>query len=470
MELTVFGLLSVRRIACLRLARSTGGKTKFRGISERGIDMAANFSSTLQGPAIPSPGSSVCASRSPGLSIVILTQQISHYHAARYRAVTRMFDRVTVIASMNDAEFRELICSDFSQINTVVLFTCKDEYFVALANGRLWSATHAALDCVRPNVVAVAGWSSPESLAAIDWAYRNDARVVMMSESQQQDGPRYRLREWVKSRLVRLCHAALVGGTRHRDYVVKLGMPRQRVFLGYDVVDNAHFTNGSDLARVDASNARSAHELPTRYILASARFMPKKNLERLVEAFARALSLTSAPHSLVVMGDGSGRAALENSVSAAGLRDRVRLPGFKSYDALPLFYGLAEAFVHVSITEQWGLVINEAAAAGLPLIVSHRCGAAPELVNHGANGYFVDPLDVEDIARRLASVMLASEGVLREMGTESRRIVAAWGLQRFAEGLHKACETAMSSESRIPTLWDKALIKTLSRRLISTVS
>ncbi len=71
------------------------------------------------------------------------------------------------------------------------------------------------------------------------------------------------------------------------------------------------------------------------------------------------------------------------------------LPGFKPYDELPVYYALANAFVHASTSEQWGLVVNEAIATGLPVIVSNRCGCAPELVN--GNGFTFDPTNEDEL-------------------------------------------------------------------------
>ena len=71
----------------------------------------------------------------------------------------------------------------------------------------------------------------------------------MMSESQQQDGFRNGLREKVKSRIINSCDAALVGGQRQRDYIMQLGMPHDRVFHGYDAVDNRYFVEGANRAR-----------------------------------------------------------------------------------------------------------------------------------------------------------------------------------------------------------------------------
>lgn len=292
----------------------------------------------------------------------------------------------------------------------------------------------------------------------------------MMSASQEHDATRLGLREAIKSRVVGACDAALVGGRLQHDYIVQLGMPRERVFLGYDAVDNRHFSNGADRARSDAASLRRLHGLPERYILASARFIPKKNLDKLVTAFARALEITPAPHHLVILGDGPGRAGLQAAIASADLGSRVVLAGFKDYESLPAFYGLADAFVHVSLAEQWGLVINEATAAGLPLVVSNVCGAAAELIEPGNNGVLVDPKDVEGMAHALQHIMTLSDAEREAMGQASRRIVADWGTERFADGLRKASEAAFDApRCRLSTL-DRLLMHNLARHYISSVS
>jgi 1,2-diacylglycerol 3-alpha-glucosyltransferase len=403
-------------------------------------------------------------------SIAIFAQQIGHYHAARYRTAERVFERLTVISAMNAADFQEFFSRDVSTLRTIRLFDGRDSYMDAVRRGQVPRAVYSALDSLKPSLVAVAGWSFPESLSAIVWAHASGARTIMMSESQEQDAPRLSLREAIKSRVVSACDAALVGGRRQRDYIVHLGMPRERVFLGYDAVDNYHFSNGADLARADAANLRHLHGLPERYVLASARFIPKKNLEKLVTAFARVLELAPTPHHLVILGDGPGRAVLEAAIVSAGLCSRVVLAGFKDYESLPAFYGLADAFVHVSLAEQWGLVINEAAAAGLPLVVSSVCGAAAELIEPGNNGILVNPNDIDDMARALHLIMTLSDAERETMGQASRRIVADWGIERFAAGLREASGAALDArQCRVSTL-DRLLMRTLARHYISNVS
>ena len=403
-------------------------------------------------------------------SLIIFTHQVSHYHLARYRAAVSKFKKLTVISATNDADFSEFLAGDASEIEIIRLFNDKKSYLRAVRSGELRRTIYARLDEISPDVVAVAGWSFAESLSAIGWTRRRGARVIMMSESQSIDGRRWRPREALKSRIVKACDLALVGGSRQRDYIVGLGMPEAHVFLGYDAVDNDHFAIGAEHARAQAALFRRRLGLPDRYILASARFITKKNLVRLIEAFERAIRTTTAPHSLVVLGGGPDHSLIEASIVSSGLSDRILLAGFKDYDTLPLFYGLAEAFAHVSFAEQWGLVINEAAAAGLPLVVSRTCGAAAELVVEGKNGYLVDPEDVEDIASRLGIIMTATEEERVAMGSNSRKFVREWGPGRFAYGLQCAANVARVRSARELTTWDGAVIYLLSHFSLQSVS
>lgn len=406
--------------------------------------------------------------------VAIFTQQISNYHAARYRAAATEFSRVTVVSVLNAAEFNEFMAMDRQDSNeyygVLRVFEGQADYAAAIADGRLWRRVNEVLNELRPDAIAVAGWSFPESLAAISWAHSARVPVVVMSASQAGDAERSRIREWVKGRVVQACDAALVASERHCQYAVALGLPRHKVSLGYDAVDNLHFAEGADAARRSRADVRDAENLPERYILASGRFIAKKNFPRLVSAFAKALADKDSGHSLVILGDGTERAAIEHAITEHALGHRVLLPGYRSYHLLPKYYGLADGFVHVSLVEQWGLVINEAAACALPLIVSDRCGAASTLVQPGRNGWIVNVSDASSLARALGELMELSSSQREEMGRVSRKLVGDWGPGRFASGLVDAVRAAMLEERRALHPIDRLLFRLIARLQISTVN
>jgi 1,2-diacylglycerol 3-alpha-glucosyltransferase len=323
-----------------------------------------------------------------------------------------------------------------------------------------------ALKTVRPDVLFIPGWSSTAALAALRWGTLNRVPVVVMSESTVRDERRTWWKEWLKRRILRLCSAALVGGTAQADYMARLGVPRDRVFAGYDAIDNRYFADHTNGIRQRLEESRTRLQLPKSFFLASARFIQRKNLPRLLLAYAqyRALSL-EPPWDLVLLGDGALRQELLSQRSTLGLKDHVQMPGFKPYEDLPAYYGLAHVFVHASISEPWGLVINEAMASGLPVLVSNRCGCAMDLVEEGINGFTFDPFNVEQLSSLMLRVASSPLSRLSEMGSESRRIVAAWGPERFAAALNAAARmTVKAGPRRRDLLYDVFLWPLLRRR------
>ncbi|MCS4047506.1 glycosyltransferase involved in cell wall biosynthesis [Salinibacter ruber] len=278
-----------------------------------------------------------------------------------------------------------------------------------------------------------------------------------MSESTGHDFERSWWRERAKKRIVSHFAAGLVGGTPHRAYLRELGVSKDSIFTGYDVVDNEHFAAGAEVVRNSGQNSRDQHSLPDQYFLASGRFVPKKNFPRLIKAFAHyRRRVSSEGWDLVLLGEGPERDAIEETIDTEDVRESVHLPGFKQYGELPSYYGLAGAFVHASTREQWGLVVNEAMAAGLPVLVSDRCGCAPDLVDEGRNGFTFDPYDPSDLAGYMHRI--AHRDVDREkMGVTSRDIITNWGPERFATGLREAAETALHAGPPSRSLFDRLL-------------
>jgi glycosyltransferase involved in cell wall biosynthesis len=330
---------------------------------------------------------------------------------------------------------------------------------------RLAQQIQEALWRLRPEVLCVNGWADITAFAGIDWAIRAGVRTVLMSESTAYDMRRLWWREAVKRRIAARSSAALAGGGPQRAYLHVLGLAEEVIFTGYDAVDNAYFAERTAAARQMADVERKRLGLPQRFFLASGRFVAKKNLLRLVRSYARyRRSAGEDAWSLVLLGDGELRPRLQTEVHALGLGSAVQMPGFKPYRELPAYYALAGAFVHASTTEQWGLVVNEAMASGLPVLVSDRCGCAPDLVRDHLNGFTFDPWDVEGLARRMRQISAMSDERRGAMGRASQQIIADWGPERFADGLTQAVRLAMSRPPPRASWFDRALLWALARR------
>jgi glycosyltransferase involved in cell wall biosynthesis len=285
----------------------------------------------------------------------------------------------------------------------------------------------------------------------------------------------------MKRRVVGLCSAGLAGGTPQADYLTELGLPADHVFVGYDVVDNGYFQGKAAEARRQRAEVRRKYALPENYFVACSRFGEKKNIPWLIEAYgsyrekaemlkAEGTSPQPSPQSgegatpwdLVLLGDGEKRADIEAAILRRGVAESVHLAGATSYGDIPAYYALAGAFVHASTTEQWGLVVNEAMASGLPVLVSNRCGCAADLVQEGVNGFTFDPYNVEELAQLMLKLSTLNSQ-LSDMGAASRRIIADWGPERFASGLKTAVDKALEVGPIRPTFLQRAILELLLR-------
>jgi len=364
------------------------------------------------------------------------------------------------VAGKSDTYAWKKVSEDDSFLR-VTLFPETDS--ASVSPSEIEEAVHAELDRIQPDAVAVPGWSYPGALTALRWCGQRRTPAVTMAASARRDFTRRWWKEQVKKRVVRHFSAGLVGGARHEAYLQELGISADRVFLGYDVVDNNHFCEGAQRARAEEDARREQFSLPDRYFLSVSRFVPKKNLPRLIMAYARyRRRAPNPPWDLVLVGEGPERSSIEREIRE-GIQEHVHLPGFKPYEELPIYYGLADAFVHASTREQWGLVVNEAMAAGLPVLVSEQCGCAPDLVVEGSNGYTFDPDGVSELARLLRRVA-HSDTDRKQMGRASQRIIDRHGPDRFAVGLKRAVETALEGGAPPDSALDRLLMKALIYR------
>lgn len=290
----------------------------------------------------------------------------------------------------------------------------------------------AALDRLQPDAVLISSYSFPDARACLWWCRRHHRTAVVVTDTKEDDAARSPWRERIKSVLVRQFDAAFLSGTPHRAYFEKLGFPPDRIFLGCSVVDNTYFEQAAGQAR---SKPEAYRHLPglenaTPFFLCSSRFIQRKNLDGLLRAYHRYRQQIGTPWRLVLLGDGPERATLEAFIEREHVQG-VTLAGFRQIEDLPAYYGLAGAYVHPARAEQWGLVVNEAMAAGLPVLVSERTGCAYDLVVDGENGYRFDP-DAPDQLAELMVHMTHPEADLETMGRRSREIIAQWSLERYA--------------------------------------
>ncbi|TKB90562.1 MAG: glycosyltransferase family 4 protein [Nitrospira sp.] len=304
------------------------------------------------------------------------------------------------------------------------------------------------LNALDPAAVVISGYFYSGMRAAARWTRQRKRLSIYIGDSQWGDRRRNPVKEWVKGWWARRHYdAAFAAGERAAAYLQKMGFPREKIWTGFDVVDNQVFSAGAAVARQDAAALRGRLNLPERFFLFVGRFSPEKNLPRLVEAYASyRRTAKSDAWGLILVGGGPQEKLLQQQVQGI---PGVVFAGSHRADQLGLYYGLASCLILPSVSETWGLVVNEAMAAGLPVIVSHRCGCVAELVRHGLNGYVVDPFDSEGMAQ-VMTVMSSTLVDIASMGEISRRIMALYTPETWAKSLADCIDrTAASCRQRV---------------------
>lgn len=301
----------------------------------------------------------------------------------------------------------------------------------------IWLALREA----RPDCVVISGWSTFASQVAVAWCRVLGVPYVLLVESHDagpKAGWRRRIKETVVPPVVQGAASALVTGSLARESVVALGADPGRVRIFANTVDVERWRENADRLAERREELREALGLAPDdvAVVAVGRLAPEKGVDVLLRA-ARQAGLAA-----VVVGDGPERTRLEQL--AVGLELDARFTGDRPWESVVEAYAAADVFALLSRREPWGVVVNEAAACGLPLVLSDRVGAAHDLLREGENGFLVRADDVSAAAESLSRLATDAE-LRRQMGARSRELARGFGYEPSVENLLAALREATAS-------------------------
>ena len=362
------------------------------------------------------------------------------YHVARFRGLQSAptlsnqvvgIELISGVGVHAGLKFRESLPEDLP-IETLMPGTAwRDASKFTLAR-KLWRR----LSELDPEVVLVPGYYTLPAIAAALWARMHGAASVLMTESTAADHTRSPWKEKVKSLGIRmLFNWAVAGGKAHVDYLLQLGFPKSRIAGFYDVVDNDLFRDGTRALRLQSPSIR-----PQKYFLYVGRLAEEKNVRGLLNSWIEHRD-SGGTWPLVLVGDGPEAPALRAVAAACPYPEDVIFAGLRSSHELLPFYAFAGCFVLPSTREPWGLVVNEAMAAALPVLVSSRCGCAPDLVTSGFNGFVFDPSDSAALTSLMRRMESLSEEQHTRMGDASSAVIRGFSPARFGQSIASIAAT-----------------------------
>ncbi len=289
-------------------------------------------------------------------------------------------------------------------------------------NGKQWRRLQGILTQHRPDAALVSGWSIECFNRAARWVKRRGGVTVCMADNQWRGG----VRQWAGALYARVAFgrrysAMFVPGERARPLATACGFSGRRLLMGGYSADWEMF------AGAFAERRKRTSDWPHAFLFVG-RLTERKGIPDLLEAYRLYRGRVRAPWELQVAGDGPLRQALAR-------REGVLPLGFRQPAELPGLMAKVGAFVLPSREEPWGVVVHEAAAAGLPVICTHQCGSGAELVRNLYNGLLFEAGDVEHLAALMAALTQKTDADLAEMGMRSHEMSRQFTPELWADRL-----------------------------------
>jgi glycosyltransferase involved in cell wall biosynthesis len=283
-------------------------------------------------------------------------------------------------------------------------------------------------------------------LAARAGARRTAFRVLTNFDSWSE---RTWWREGSKHLLFRAVDGAKVGGEDGAALAGRYGLPRDRTWDVTQSVDVAHFNSAADLSAADRARGRQELGLAGTVFVYVGRLWEGKGVGLLLDAYASVVE-QGADVSLLLVGDGQDEAAFRER--AAEL-PRVVFAGFQQRDRLPYFYALADVMVFPTLGDPNGLVVEEALAAGLPVVSSTAAGNIARRLPPGGPGTIFPTEDAEALAGELLR-LAHDDGLRSDMARQAAPAVAGMSPEAYAIDFERFAEAVLRApRRRTPAAW-----------------
>jgi len=367
--------------------------------------------------------------------LVILTEIISPYRIPLFNclAADSGVDLHVIFLSENDPSLRQWkVYKEEIRFSHEVLPSWRRRVgrFNVLLNGRVMDALRQA----NPQAILCGGYNYIASWQALIWARIRNVAFLLWSESNRYDARGgLAVVELLKAEFLRNCDGFVVPGRSAKEYLTAHNIRSDRIFTAPNAIDNDLFCSLAQATRQDATAVRRRLDLPSRYILFVGRLVPEKGVFELLRAYATLDQSLRERVGLVYVGDGPCRVELQKQASTV-TDGAIRFPGFAQREQLPAYYALAEMFVLPTYTDTWGLVVNEAMACGLPVIVSRVAGCASDLIQENWNGLLIPPKDISTLQSAMAN-LAARPDLCANMGAHARQHIAQYSPGAWSEAI-----------------------------------
>lgn len=383
------------------------------------------------------------------MKIVIVHLDFNAYFPQRLRALKNFLDN----------EGHELFI--FEMLGTPMLYSFSyvkkddlnietfypDKTYQTVSRKMINRDVYKRLTEINPDIVITGTIVFPPSASAIRWAKENKKALVVFENAKVSAFPRNKIVTWVKRKIYGVVDSFVCPSPDYIEDLKCWGFSKEQIFFGLNVTNNKFWA--------EKCQNNDFRMLPKHYFLTVGRQVPFKNLDTFLKAYLE-YKRQGGNIPLVMVGEGPSHRELE--MLSSGTLNITFLP-FQSYEKLrQIFINATCLFLPSFKKETWGLIVNEAMAAGKIVAVSTECGCANTLVQEKVNGFLYNPLSQKEMISIMFEIQNMSIDKIHKMQNESRKIISNWDLDKFVAGIYSASLYAISHRKKI-SLLDHLLVK-----------
>jgi glycosyltransferase involved in cell wall biosynthesis len=286
-----------------------------------------------------------------------------------------------------------------------------------------------------PDALLVYGWSYSGHLKAIRY-FKNKIPIFFRGDStllNERKGIKSVIKSIFLNWIYKHVDHAFYVGTNNKAYFKRYGLKEDQLTFAPHAIDNARFEIDRS---AEAKQLRSSLNIGNNdiLILYAGKFEPVKNVKTLVAAFA---NLTKTNAHLLLVGNGIDEEELRSFSATQNLKN-VHFLNFVNQSYIPVVYQAADIFCLPSLSETWGLAVNEAMACGKAILLSNKVGCAVDLVSIDKNGYIFEAGNITDLTKKLTMLISNSKNELSQMGKYSNEIIRNWDFETQVKAIEAA--------------------------------
>ena len=319
--------------------------------------------------------------------VIIIHNIIAPYKVSLFNELTKLIPNMEVIF-IAEKEKRRDWNIDYTAITFpyTLLFKGSIDSINSIAIAK---KTWKMLEKTRPKTSIICDYSNIYGWISLLWAKKNKNNLVFWLDSTYDDKKHYFPKEHIKHFFLKHFDAFLAPGQKTKHYLEYMRIDSAKITTtGYSV--NSNFFN-EQYQLYGNKKETLLNELKIKRnqnFIFIGRFSNEKNIFTLLKSFSK---LKNNNWGLLLLGDGPLKEDINSFIIDNKLETKILLPGFIQQNEIVKYLVSSNVFVLPSLSEPWGLVVNEAMLCRLPIIVSTKCGCQPELVEEGINGYSFDP-------------------------------------------------------------------------------